>query len=501
MCIGQEGFELFMQQGTGKTPICIARICFEARQMRKKTGKMLKVLVVCPRQARSNWANEIERFAVVPGKVVVLRGGKIRRVRGIVDTIRDEKDCDFGVCICSYESIEKTWDAMGAIPWDLVILDESHYIKNPNAQRSKACRRMNELTGKRMVLTGTPIGNSVMDLWSQMEFTNSGMSGFMTYNNFRKFYGVFEKRNPVSGFGVEKLTGMKNLPLIQERLVRTSFSITKKEANLNLPEKVYDVYEVGMSARGAEFYAQLQKQLAIEIQQAQESKTCTAEHILTRLLRLAQITSGHVKWDNEYDEEGNEIAHGKLEQIDLVNTKTSAIIDILKEEAENDNNCKTIIWCTFVEDIRVVSAALDAEGIKYAQYYGGVPDKDRDEMVRKFNFDPEVKVFIGNPQSAGEALNLVGYDWNVQPSQLQTYTGRMVFFSQNWSMIQRSQAEDRAHRRGTRQVVRIADLQVPGTIDEEIRACVHLKRFNANSVQDVSKLLDRVLNNKVEADE
>src|SRR5690606_16184940 len=100
----------------------------------------------------------------------------------------------------------------------------------------------------RMVLTGTPIANRLFDLWTQLEFLGKGLSGFKSFTNFRNFYGSFLKVDAEkSGSQVEKLIGYKNLPLIQERLTRLCYMVTKKEADLQLPDKVYDVYEVEMT--------------------------------------------------------------------------------------------------------------------------------------------------------------------------------------------------------------------------------------------------------------
>lgn len=503
----QEAFSLFMQQGTGKTAIIIARICMEARLTRLgllggvgEKGRMMRVLIVCPRQARMNWQNEIERFTTSLGKAVVLRGGLHRRIRGVTDAIRQEDDCEFGAAICSYQTIDNTWDAIGNIPWDLVILDESHYIKNPQSLRSKRTRQLRDNSARRCILTGTPIVNSVMDLWAQWEFLGDGLSGFMSFKEFKSFYGKWERAGgPVSGSGIEKLVGVKNLPLIQERLTRLAFTITKKEAGLQLPEKVYDIYEVKMGTKQVDYYNKLTQELALEIEADKKNpqKTLTANHILTRLLRLAQITSGHVKWDPIYAADGTVKDYAHVEQIEVLNAKVDGCIEMIQEDAENDPDSKTIIWAIFREDIRILEEKFTEAGIRYVSFFGDTKDADREENVRLFNEDPKVKVFIGNPSSAAEALNLLGYDWwNAIPSQT-TYTGHEIFFSQDWSPVKRSQSEDRAHRKGTKGTVRITDLVVPGTIDQEIRERVYAKRKDAMEIQDVTELLSRVLNAKL----
>jgi len=495
-------YAFFMQQGTGKTPMAIERMCMEGRRKRREKGEMLWVLVLCPKQARTNWEDEIERFATSGGKVAVARGDQFRRIKAIQDAVRPEDDCDFGCCIASYESIDRSWNAFGMVPWDLAIMDESHYIKWHGTKRFQMACRLREISEKRLILTGTPVTNTPFDLWSQWEFLNNGLSGFMVFKNFRKFYGKFERNQ---GSSIERLMALRNLPLIQERLARTSFSITKEEAKLNLPPKTYDAYEVSMTEKQRKYYKMLVKQLAIEIEEDEaEGKELTAEHILTKLMRLAQITSGFVKWDNKIDPNtGETIELGQIEQIDKAeNAKASALMEILNVDYENDPNSKTLVWATFIEDVRAICERLTKEGIKFVAYHKVVKGdgrvKDAEEAKKVFNGDPDVRVFVGNPASAGEALNMVGYDYE-SDNPAPTYAGRVVYFSQNWSAVQRSQSEDRAHRRGTRGNVQITDLVVPGTIDQEIRERVVMKRKIADMTLDVRDILDRVLNVDLEA--
>ncbi len=511
MSYGSEAFALFMQQGTGKTPVSISRMCAEARATRQGMfGKkrMMLVLIICPMQARSNWQKEIERFATVPGKTVVMRGNKFRRMRAVIDVVRQDADCEFAACITSFTKVGNTSEAINMVPWDLVIVDESHYIKTPSADRSKEIRKLRDCSARRMVLTGTPITNSPMDLWSQFEFLGDGLSGFLDYKEFKKFYGRWEKVQGSSG--IEKLTALQNLPLIQERLSRMSFSISKEEAGLKLPPKVYDIYDVVMSAKQQEFYAKLQNELAIEIAEAEaeaakKGKVLTANHILTRLLRLAQISHGYVKWNAQYDQDGEPIkGSGRIEQIDgdILNRKCQAILDILEEDTANDPNSKCIIWAVDVESIQLIERRLKTAGIDVAVYYGQVKEDARETAVYRFNHDPKCRVFLANPASASEAINLVGYDYENAIPKCSTYADHVVYFSCDWSPTKRSQSEDRAHRRGARgPAIRITDLQVTGSIDDEIRQVVQLKIENADAVQDIKGLLERVLQTKYEDDD
>jgi len=498
-------YSLFMEQGTGKTPIVINRICLEGA--RKRAGKlpgtekgMYRALVLVPQQVRINWEREFARFATVPGKTSILRGGKINRVRALIDGIRSEDDCAWSACILSIDSVDSIWEALSKIKWDLVIIDESHKIKNSRTDRFKSVIKIDDMRARaKMVLTGTPVTNVVFDLWSQWEWLGRGLSGFSTFENFRAYHGKWAASK--EGNGVQKLVGFKNVPLIQERLARLAFLILKKDANLDLPDKVYDLYEVNMDAMQANFYKKMATKLVIEIDDMlsvaeAEGKQVTVDHILTKLIRLAQICSGFIKTDDAVDLELETTTKGSIFQISEKNPKIEALLNILHEDWKNDPNSKIIIWATFIEDIRAISQRLADEGIKHVGYHSVIhPDyrvSDSAKAEDVINRDKDCRVLVANPASAGIGQNFLGYDVT-KPDEYDTYVNHEIYFSCNWSAVDRIQSEDRAHRRGTRTNVRITDLMIPGTIDQEIRMRVNDKRMMAMTIQDIKNILSNVV--------
>jgi superfamily II DNA or RNA helicase len=294
-----EGYSLFMEQGVGKTPVVVARVCNEARQL--AGARMYRGLVVCPKNVRQNWVREFQRFATRPGKVTVIKGSFIERVTQVIETLMPEPDCEYGVCITSYEGMCRTWEALSNIDWDLGVLDEAHYIKWPLTQRSEYSRKLRDKCARRMALTGTPICNSPLDIYSIFEFLGDGYSGFKEWKAFKEFYGVFQ---PTDDEGHSKLIAIQNKPFMQERLARTSFIITKKEALPWLPDKSYDVIEAEMSPRQREAYVALAEKMLFAIEDEldkSKNKSMTIQNILTKLLRLAQVCAGYVVWDEMID--------------------------------------------------------------------------------------------------------------------------------------------------------------------------------------------------------
>lgn len=463
---------LFMEQGTGKTPVAIAIVCNEALHCKG----MYRALVVCPKSVRSNWKNELCKFATLPGKVTTLRGGQLKRVKYLIEAMREESDCRWSIVIASYDVIHQSWDAMRMIKWNRVILDESHYIKSSQTARCKAIHKLRETSDFRSILTGTPVTNSLLDLYGQLEFLGEGLSGFKSWKAFKKYYGRWVRKGKLN-----RLVSYQNLPLLQERLTRLAFMITKEQALPDLPKKTYDIHEVEMTPKQAKYYIDVRDLLIAE----SEGLEITATNVLTKLLRLAQITSGFVTWDAE---EGEERVIDRLDP----NPKVEALVKILKEKTPLE---KTIIWSCWVQDIKTIAARLRIEDIDCVTYYGATKDDAREEAVRRFNCDPKCTVFIGNAGAGGVGINLLGYDIN-NPTDHRA--DHVIYYSQSWSMVHRSQSEDRCHRIGTRSSVRYTDLCVPGTIDEEIRSRVCEHRNTAYTIQDVKNILKSVLHAKLE---
>lgn len=484
-CATSQGFALFMEQGTGKTPIIISLICNEARERDNKN--MLIAFIACPKNVRSNWASEFQRFATEPGKITVLRGGKLDRMKQILDAIRVEKDveCNYSVIISSYETAKKTWDVLGGVKqYDIAALDEAHAIKSPKAERSQWAMKLRDKALRRYVLTGSPVANTPLDIYMQLEFLGRGWSGFNSWQKFKAFYGVFEQH----GGG---LVGFQNLAFMRERLARVSYIVTKKEVLPDLPPVTYDIDEVEMTPEQWAAYRDVAQKLYLEAEKELEDNTIPrsmrVQNILTKFLRLAQITSGFIAWDKVHSDTGELLQPTTYDRFDP-DPKLERVVELLKEKGPND---KTIIWSCWVPNIRTIRARLQLENIGAVAYYGQTKDVDRDAAVHAFNHDTNCKVFIGNPGAGGVGLNLIGYPPGDE--SIDTNCNHEIFFSQGWSYIHRTQAEARAHRRGTREPLRITDLQVSNTIDEEIRDRVTSKRTMATTIADVREILNSVL--------
>lgn len=498
LCLQQRsaGYGLFMEQGTGKTPVAIAGVCNGAiRHREENRAGMHKSIIVCPNNLCQNWLTEFHKFATRPGRVTILRGTQLQRVKLLCDAFappEDGEDPYYSVIIVGYKMLWKTWESLRLFPWDIGILDEAHAITNVKATQSKYCIELRDNCAQRIVLTGTPMEQSILHVYNILEFMEPGGSGFSSNQAFRKYYGQFD----ITDGGHEVLVGTKNIPILQERLARKSYFISKKEALPDLPEKVYDIISVEMGPNQQTAYNKLQRELAVSIEAQLANSTLqrsmVVQNILTQLLRLSQITSGFLSYDEIRDLDGSVLQPKFYEYFDP-NPKIDAVVELLQGKSAND---KTLIWANWIPDIEYLASVCEHLDIGHCVFRGlhaGYTEEDRQEAVRRFNEDPECKVFIGTPASGGAGLNLLGYPPG-EPEGYGTNCTHVIYYSQDWSAIKRAQSEDRAHRRGTRVTVRFTTIVCESSIDEQIDARVAGKRTTALSASDLSNILSAALN-------
>lgn len=510
--LNTDAYGLFMEQGTGKTPIGIAMVCNEAEKHYAEHKRMYRGIIVCPKNVRNNWQSEFAKFATTSGKITVLHGSYWDRVRQLLDAFIDEEGCKYTVVICSYETLSCSWRAMECVvemlrgaKWDLAMLDEAHYIKSCLTKRYKYACKLRDMSIRRSVLTGTPITNTPLDLYTQLEFLGKGYSGFYEFKAFKAFFGRYGTDEAT---GREVLQGMQNIPFMQERLARYTYIVRQVEVQKDLPDRVYDTIEVEMTSKQSQVYERIRDEMLVEIEaelSTSDNKMMTINNVLTRLLKLAQVTSGFVSFSPMLDDDGNIVQPASVDMFDP-DPKLEELVNILKEKKPTD---KTIVWSCWVQNIKTIAARLKLEGIDAVTFYGATNEQDRIESERKFNCDPNCKVFIGNPGAGGTGLNLIGYppegheiykqtgktvnDW-------ETNCNHVIYYSQDWSMVKRGQSEKRAHRRGTREPVRVTDLVVPSTVDTEIREAVTAKTKRALEIGDLRKILSRLASMELVSD-
>ena len=405
--------------GTGKS---LATIAVTGRLFLDQ--KIERMLVVAPLSILGVWQEEFRQFADFEYSLVVLNGSESKKI----EKLRQMPTSGLQVAVINYESawrMEKeltVWDA------DLIVCDEGHKIKTHNIAASKSMHRLGAKAQYRMLLTGTIITNKAIDVFSPYKFLNPAVFG-------NSFYAFRNRYFDMVGYGNH--TPVMKLSMADEltrRIHSIAFRATKAEC-LDLPETTEIVQMAELEPQARKLYQQLVRDSFAQIKAGE----ITAANVLTRLLRLSQLTGGFLRGD-----EGN-----RAERVS--NAKLDALSDIIDSAAQDGG--KLVIIARFLPEIDAITAMLERKSIGYSMITGAV--KDRDEQVRRFQTDSDVTVFIGQIATAGLGITLTAAD-------------KMVFYSLDYSMSNFEQTKARIHRVGQRKQCTYIYLVAENTVDTKV---------------------------------
>ena len=331
----------------------------------------------------------------------------------------------------------------------LFAVDESTTIKNPKASRTKAITKLAKNTKYRRILTGSPITQSPLDLYSQTEVLETNLLGYTSYYSFQNHYGEVVNRY-FGGRTVRQVVGYRNLDELSQKLDSFSYRVLKSDC-LDLPEKLYIRRDVTLTAEQKKLYAEL-KELAITELANQETVSVT--NVLTQLLRLHQIVCGHIKSDD-----GTETP--------INNNRIDELIEVIAEMQG-----KVIIWANYRQNIlEIVETLQGLFGVDaVASYFGDTTPDERERIIKQFqNPDSPLRFFVGNTQTGGYGITL-------------TEAQNVIYYSNNFDLEKRLQSEDRAHRIGQKNNVTYVDLVAKDTVDEKIVTALRNKLDLAQEV-------------------
>ena len=442
----------FMEMGTGKSKVLVDNMA-----MLYDKGRINGAIIVAPKGVYRNWlSQEIPNHLAshIQPKVVLWTAltskAKDKEYQSLFETGHD-----LHILIINVEALSTKKGLEFAAKFmscheTMLAIDESTTIKNPTAKRTKSILLLGKQAKYKRILTGSPVTKSPLDLYTQCGFLNSFLLGFDSFYAFRNRYANMIDRN-FGGRRVQLIGSYKRLDELAEKLKKFSYRVLKEDC-LDLPEKVYVRREVDLTDEQSKAYATM-KSAALALL---KGKMATAPHVLTQMMRLHQITCGHLKNDD-----------GTVTEIK--NNRLTELLNLL-DEVEG----KVIIWANYIHDIEHIVKQI---GKKFGedsivQYYGAVPSDQRQENIEKFQ-DPNSKArfFIGNPQTGGYGITL-------------TAANTVVYYSNGYDLEKRLQSEDRAHRIGQEKSVTYVDFIAPKTVDEKIVKALRSKMNIANKIMD-----------------
>lgn len=430
-------FALLWEMGLGKTSVAINI----ARLKYMQHGRVLKTLVLGPPVVVENWRREFNAHSNVGGVVFPLNGSGDSRLKYFSKQTTMNENVVF---ITNYESLlmEKLFASIKKWGPELIICDESHKLKNHSSKRAKRVQTLADQAAYRYLLTGTPITNSPMDLFSQFRILDGGETFGRNFMVFRNKY-FWDKNAHWKSKEKYFPCWVPNELMFSEmsRSMGERSDLRKKEECLTLPPLVKKQVYVELSKEQARLYDEMKKDFIAFVKEG----TAVATMALTKALRLMQIVSGFITI------EGDE---GRSNVSITDNPRAQALKDLLSEITSHS---KCLVWAVFKDNYKEIASVCDVLGLVYAQVHGGITAKHRQSEIDRFNNDPDCKVFIGNPSAAGIGINLVSASYS-------------IFYSRNFSLDQDLQAEARNYRAGCEQHASITriDLIANGTIDEII---------------------------------
>lgn len=402
--------------GLGKTIQLLAVIL---SYVQKNKGNVKPSIIICPSSLALNWYNEIQKFTSTL-KALVISGDYLERKRKI------EEIGKYQVIITSYDSLKRDIDLYKNYCFKYVVADEAQYIKNNNTKNSKAIKTINAET--KFALTGTPIENSLSELWSIFDFI---MPGYLyKYKKFKELYEtpIIKEQNE------DVMNKLKKQiePFVLRR--------TKGEVLTELPDKTVTILNNEMSEEQYNIYmsymAQARKEIMsqIDINGFEKSQI----KILSLLMRLRQICCHPKLFLREYEGESS---------------KLNQCIEIIQDAVLGGH--KILLFSSYTSMFEIIEEKLKNIGVKYLKLTGQTKVGERIELVDKFNTNENIKVFLISLKAGGTGLNLTGADM-------------VIHYDPWWNLSAENQATDRTYRIGQKRNVQVYKLITKNSIEEKI---------------------------------
>jgi SNF2 family DNA or RNA helicase len=460
-------FALLMEQGTGKT-----KVLLDTAGYLWNTGRINALVVIAPNGVHTNWSiNEIPVH--LPDYVQ-----RLVAVWSADQTKAKEKELDSlfapGIhlrILCM--NVEALSTKRGAeflkrflrATTTMMVIDESTTIKNPSALRTKAILKLGDSAKYKRIATGTPITKSPFDAFSQMSFLSDNILGINSFVAFKSRYAkLLDASSPliakIMRGGAKFMPQIvaqdnagrpqyQNLQELQDKIKLHSYRKLKSEC-LDLPEKLYSRRYYEMVPKQKQAY----KDMVKTMQMVWDEETTTALNKLTMHMRLQQIVSGYFTTDA-----GEKFTH--MFSSPDENPKIKALLELI-EETEGS----VIIFCRFVEEIKDLYAVL-SKIAPAGMYYGDISTADREQAYKDFQ-DKKIRFFITN-KTGCRGLTL-------------TAASTVIFYTNDFDLEVRLQAEDRAHRIGQKNNVTYIDMECIGTTDTHIINNLRSKKNVADSI-------------------
>ena len=428
------------EMGLGKT---LQAIAFVASEVAEKGENRKPALVVAPSSLLYNWKNEVVKFA--PNlKVLIVSGPKGERE----NMIKEVKEAD--IVVTSYPLIRRDIDEYKDITFSFCFLDEAQQIKNPMSVNAKSVKEI-KAEGY-FAITGTPIENSLTELWSIFDFVMPGY--LLSHSKFSKKYETPISKNK-DAIALKELNKHVQ-PFILRRL--------KKDVVKELPPKIEHKVEIELTDEQKKVYMAYLESAKAELNDEIKDRGFNRSKIkiLATLTRLRQICCEPSVFIENFQGDS-----GKMLALDEILSETLA------------SNHRVLLFSQFTSVLKIIENRIKSNGITYKYLDGNTKSEDRMELVDEFN-NGDGEVFLISLKAGGTGLNLTGADV-------------VIHFDPWWNPAVEDQATDRAHRIGQKKTVEVIKLVARGTIEEKIYILQEKKKQIINNVMDIESREENII--------
>ncbi|KAI2808015.1 hypothetical protein BLOT_005956 [Blomia tropicalis] len=504
------------EMGLGKTLQAICILASDQHYMvtrylnGESNNRPLLSIVICPPTLTGHWMYEVEKFVKLEYLNPIQYTGppleranlkkKIKKAFQSLSKESTNKQKNFNLIIASYDLVRNDIDFFSSIHWNYCILDEGHVIKNGKTKLAKAIKSLT--ANHRLILTGTPIQNNVLELWSLFDFLMPGFLGSERQFMARYSKPILASRDAKSSSkeqeaGILAMEGLHRqvLPFILRRM--------KEDVLKDLPPKIVQDYYCDLSPLQAQLYEDFYKSRArqslkhaidSEVEEIAgtnaDNKNTNKSHIFQSLQYLRKVcnhpklvlTASHPHYNsimekmktenNTLSDINNAAKLCALKQLlldcgigTMGNVKDGQSVPVV-------NQHRALIFCQLKSMLNIVENDLlkvHMRSVTYLRLDGDVPANSRYSVIHRFNNDPSIDILLLTTQVGGLGLNLTGAD-------------TVIFVEHDWNPMKDLQAMDRAHRIGQKKVVNVYRLITTGTLEEKIMGLQKFKLTIANTV-------------------
>ncbi len=412
--------------GLGKTLQTLTWLAW----LRKTSERPKPALVICPASVLHNWRREANRFTPAL-KVLVLESGAARH------NLRKQIP-QHDIIVTNYALLRRDLTDLKKFEFKAIILDEAQFIKNPSAQITQSVKQLR--ADHRLALTGTPLENRLLDLWSIADFVQPGYLG--TQENFNQTYEARGENADWNQRVARRRLSAKLRPLLLRRL--------KQQVAKDLPDRIEERRDCDLGEDQRKLYlAELRRSREQVLKAVQEKGLAKSRiHVLAALTRLRQIC-----------------CHPRLVSNDSPSGKTETLFELLEPLVAEGQ--KVLVFSQFVQMLQLLENECGLR--QYPTYLLTGQTKERQEIVQAFQEDSNASIFLLSLRAAGTGLNL-------------TTASYVVLYDPWWNPAVEAQAIDRSHRIGQTRTVNAYRLIAPGTVEEKIW---ELQQRKAQTIADV----------------